>query len=85
MFIFNLIDIIFQALNLALIARVMLSWIPHDPYHPIVEWIIKLTDPIMKPFQKLIPPIAGMDISPIFAFIALGIIKQLIIKVLIGF
>ena len=72
----RIIDLVFQFLYLAIFARVVLSWIPHDPFHPIVSFIYRASDPVLRPFRGLIPPIAGMDLSPILAFISLGFIRK---------
>ncbi len=80
---FALIDIVFQLLYLVLFARVLLSWLPHDRYHPIIEKVYQITDPMLEPFQKLVPPgRMGFDISPIFAFIALSLIRRLLFQLL---
>lgn len=70
------IDLVFQAMYLLIFARVILSWIPHDPFHPIVAFINRFSDPILRPFRGLIPPLGGFDLSPILAFIALGFIRK---------
>jgi YggT family protein len=75
---YQLVDIFFQALSITLFIRIALSWFPHDPYHPIISLIYRITDPILTPFRQLIPPIGGLDISPIFAFMALSLIEKLI-------
>ncbi|NOZ75922.1 MAG: YggT family protein [FCB group bacterium] len=78
-----LIDFLFQILTLALLVRVVLSWIPHDPRNDIIQWLYRLTDPLIRPFQQLIPPLGmGIDLSPLLAFFALGILRKLIIWLL---
>ena len=72
----DLIDFIFQAIYLVLIIRIALSWIPHDRNHPIIEGIYKVSTPILKPFKDIIPPMGGIDISPIAAFFAIGFVKR---------
>ena len=80
---YSLINLVFSFLYLALFIRILLSWIPHDPHHSIVSFLYRLTDPMLKPFQNLMPASSiGIDISPIFAFIALGIIKKLLLGIL---
>jgi YggT family protein len=74
----RIIDIVFQFLYLSIFARIVLSWIPHDPFHPIVSFINRVSDPILRPFRGLIPSIAGLDLSPILAFISLGFIRKFI-------
>jgi len=59
----------------AIIIQAVLSWINPDPYNPVVSLLNSLTFPVLKHFRKLIPPISGMDISPIFAIIALMFVQ----------
>ena len=80
---YQVLDIAFQALYIALLVRVALSWIPHNQYHPIIQYLYRVTDPILKPFQNIVPPWKiGFDLSPIFAFFALSILRRLIFLVL---
>ena len=81
--IYKLLDVLFQALYFALLIRVLISWIPHDRYHPIISIIYSLTDPILRPFQDIIPSWKlGIDLSPIFAFFAIGIVRNLVFQLL---
>ena len=76
---YKLLDLIFQALYLILIVRVLLSWVPHNAYHPIIAFIYRLSDPILKPFQDMVPSWKiGIDLSPILAFFAIGILRRLV-------
>ena len=70
---------IFEILNLVLIIRIILSWIPHNRYHPIINFIYEITEPILKPFRNMINPIQGIDISPIIVFILLRLLRNLIL------
>ena len=56
--------------TLALIIRVLLSWFPNlDWSNPILNTISSITDPYLNIFRGLIPPIGGIDLSAILAFI----------------
>ena len=80
---YKLIDIVFQGLYFVLIIRVLLSWIPHNAYHPLIEPIYRISEPILKPFQNIIPSWKiGIDLSPILAFFALGILRRLVFTLL---
>jgi len=59
----------------SIIIQAILSWVNPDPYNPAVSLLNSLTHPVLKHFQKLIPPISGMDISPIFAMITLMFVQ----------
>ena len=81
MLVYRLIDILFQFMYLCLIARVILSWIPHNYSHPAVQLLYRLTEPILRPFRMIIPAHSiGIDISPILALVALGFIRRLIFR-----
>ena len=69
---------LFEALNLILIIRIVLSWIPHNRYHPIINFIYDVTEPLLKPFRNMINPIQGIDISPIIVFILLRLLRNFI-------
>jgi len=81
--IFQVASWIIDGLSLALFIRVLLSWIPHNAYHPVVRFLYDVTDPLLRPFKELIPNATGIDFSPIFAFIALSLIKKLLFNILL--
>jgi YggT family protein len=72
-FVVQLIDIY----KFVLIVRILLSWIPHDRHHPLINWIYRITDPILEPFRHAIPPLGGvLDISPIILFFVIDYAAQ---------
>ena len=82
-FLYKCLNIFFQSAYLILTIRILLSWIPHDPYHPIVNVIYKCTEPILAPFRNIIPSWKiGIDLSPIFAFLAIGFLRKIIFQIL---
>ena len=53
-----------------IVIRVVLSWIRPNPYNPFVQVMYKLTEPILAPIRRVVPPIGGtIDISPIILFV----------------
>ena len=79
------VDIIFTLLNLAILARVLLSWVRVNPYHPAVELLYRITEPILAPLRRVIPSIGMVDISPVIALLLLQIIQQVLVAVIRGF
>jgi len=61
-----------------IIASVILSWVAARTQHPIIPLVTQLTAPVLRPFRKVIPPIAGIDLSPLFALIAIRFLLLLI-------
>ena len=70
---------LFEILNLILIFRIALSWIPHNKYHPIINLIYAATEPILKPFRNMINPIQGIDITPIIVFFLLRFLRSFLV------
>ena len=57
---------------------VILSWVGGRVRHPIIPLIYQLTEPVLRPFRKVIPSIAGIDLSPLFALIAIRFLLLLL-------
>ena len=65
--------------SLILIIRVLLSWFPNlDWSNPILGTVGSITDPYLNMFRGIIPPIGGLDLSAILAFITLSLMHQLL-------
>lgn len=76
---------IFQIAYFALLIRVILSWVPHNRFHPLIDFIYRVTEPMLRPFQDIVPAYKlGIDLSPLFAFLALSIIKRIVLALLFG-
>jgi YggT family protein len=54
-----------------IIAAVLVSWLGQGLRHPFVPLLQQLTEPVLRPFRRFVPPIAGIDLSPLFALIAI--------------
>ena len=69
--------------SLIILARVLLSWFVRDPRDNVaVQYLYQVTEPVLAPFRKIIPPIGGIDFSPILVFIALRVLQRLIVRIL---
>lgn len=78
-FVVTFLDLLFTILGFAIIARALLSWIQIDPYNPIIQVLYQITEPILAPLRRFIPPIGGMmDITPIVALIILQILQAIV-------
>ena len=62
----------------AILIRVVLSWVAAGQHNPATAIITTLTEPVLRPFRRLIPAIGGFDLSPIFAMILLGASTRLL-------
>ena len=68
----------FTLLRVAILVRVIASWLPIGPFSPWVRWSYTLTEPILRPLRRVIPPFRSIDLTPIVAFFGLGILEALV-------
>jgi len=81
-FVWSVAELINSLINIfmfSIFLTVILSWISPGTYNPAVSLLYKITEPVMKPFQQFIPPMGGMDLSPMVALLALQVLKMLLI------
>ena len=66
--------------QLILLARVLMSWIPNlDQNNPIARFLYQATEPVLAPIRNVLPPMAGIDLSPLVVFLGISVIIQLVI------
>lgn len=75
----DLIALLFNVFLIAVIIKVVLSWISPGHYNPVIGLVDKLAQPVLRPIQKIIPPMGGLDLSPLFATLAILVAKMLIV------
>ncbi|MDZ5433049.1 YggT family protein [Pseudomonas fluorescens] len=63
----------------AMIISVILSWVAPGSHNPGAELVQQISEPVLAPFRRIIPNLGGLDISPIFAFIALQLLQSWLI------
>ncbi len=61
----------------AIIIQVILSWVAQGAYNPIIAVVYALTDPVLRPARRLLPPLGGLDFSPLVVIIVLQLILML--------
>ena len=74
----QLINWIFTLYTLAIIARSLLSWLRIDYYHPVARFLIEITEPLLAPLRRYIPPMGGLDVTPMVAMIVLWLAERLL-------
>ena len=79
------INTLFYFYTILIIIRVLLTWIPNlDWYSQPLKTLCLITDWYLNLFRKIIPPISGLDISPMIALIILQIIQRVILNILVN-
>lgn len=61
-----------------IIAVIVLSWVAPHSQHPMVALLYQLTEPVMAPVRRLLPPLGGLDLSPILIFLAINVLEILL-------
>lgn len=77
----NIIDLILTMFYWLILIRALISWVSPDPFNPIVQFLYRVTDPILNPIRKLLPEMA-IDISPIIAFLGIMFVKSFLVATL---
>jgi YggT family protein len=76
----QVIDLLLTLYVWLIIARALISWVNPSPYHPVVRFLYKATEPILSPVRRILPPIAGLDLSPILVIFVIYFIKELLFR-----
>ena len=72
----------FTILKIALLVRVISSWLPVSPYSVWVRWSYVLSEPILAPMRRIVPNLGGLDITPILAYFLLGLTESLLFRLM---
>lgn len=82
--VYKFVSYLFTFYYYAIFAYILMSWVPQIRNTFIGEFLTAICEPFLKLFRKIIPPVGMLDISPIAAVFALGLIQRLVFKVLFG-
>lgn len=77
------VNVAFEVYSYLIIIRILLSWVRHNPYQPLIRFIYEVTEPYLNVFKRFIPPFGAVDVSPIVAIFVLQILRNLVIKILL--
>ena len=66
--------------TVVVLAAVILSWIRLSPGNPVSQLVHTLTEPVLAPARRIIPPLGGLDISPMLVLIALQAIRSVLAR-----
>lgn len=75
----GLVELIINIFLYAIIIQAILSWVNPGTYNPAANLLYSLTAPVLRPVQRIIPPISGIDLSPMAAILGLIVLKMLVL------
>lgn len=77
----TIIRVAIEVLDWLIIARVLLSWVSHDPGNPVIRFIYEITEPILAPIRRIMPRGAmPLDFSPFVAILVLQLVQRLLLS-----
>lgn len=79
MFILQIISLLLQLFELALLARIILSWFPNvDRSNPIIQFLFDITEPVLRPIREMLPPSGMFDFSPLIVFLIIQVLSTVL-------
>lgn len=75
----DLLGLLLNVFLIAILIQVILSWVSPGAYNPVVGLLYRLNEPLLAPARRLLPPISGMDLSPLLVLIGLQLLKLLLV------
>ena len=64
--------------SMIVLAAVIMSWLPGARHNALGRIVFRLTEPVLAPIRRALPPIAGLDLSPLALLLALRLLKRLL-------
>jgi YggT family protein len=76
----RLVELVLEAYFWIIIARAIISWVSPDPYNPIVRFLYRVTEPVLRPIRHRLPTLAmGLDLSPMVVLLAIYFLKSFLV------
>ena len=76
-FLVTIIDVLYWALFALILARIVLSWVNIGSYK-IRDLVFRITDPILEPIRRILPPMGGLDFSPFLVLILAQVLRVIL-------
>jgi YggT family protein len=75
----SLVNILLTMMYWLILIRALLSWVNPDPFNPIVQFLTRVTEPVLEPIRRLLPPMP-IDISPIIVFFIIIFLQRFLVS-----
>lgn len=79
----ELIALILNVYLISILVQIILSWAGPGVQNPVTGILYAINEPVMRPARRILPPISGIDLSPILVFLGIGLLKILIVSPLL--
>src|SRR5580698_6353988 len=74
----TVVNIILTIMYWLILVRALISWVNPDPFNPIVQFLMRVTEPVLEPVRRLLPPLP-LDISPIIVFFVILFLQKFLV------
>lgn len=78
----ELVNLVLWAYMWIILARAVLSWVNPDPSNPIVQFLYRVTEPVLRRIRHRLPDVGGLDISPMVVLLAIFFLQRYLLPVL---
>ncbi len=77
----QLLDVVLQAYMFIIIARALISWVSPDPFNPIVRFLYRVTEPVLRPIRRRMPMMSmGLDLSPMIVLLVIYFLRIFLVE-----
>ncbi len=73
-----IINIVLTIFYWLILIRALISWVNPDPFNPVVQFLHRVTEPVLEPIRRLLPQLS-IDISPIIAFLGIIFLQKFLV------
>ncbi len=80
----NFVGWLLDVYSWIIIAAALISWVQPNPRNPIVVFLTRVTEPVLEPVRRLLPPwkTGGLDLSPLIVLIAIQFVQRVVLPLL---
>jgi YggT family protein len=75
----SIVNILLTIMYWLVLIRALISWVNPDPFNPLVQFLMRTTEPLLEPIRRLLPPM-GIDISPIIVFFIIIFLQRFLVN-----
>ena len=81
-YLIGLVNLVVTLITILIIANSLISFLNLEPWHPVRRTLNQMTEPILRPFRNVLPPVGMFDLSPLIALIVIQVLGQLVVLII---
>ena len=80
-YLLDLVNLALEAYVWIIVARAIISWVSPDPFNPIVRFLYRATEPVLRPIRRRLPMTIGLDLSPMVLILGIVVLQWLLRRI----